>query len=309
MAYAVVCGTVAMGGWVIAHECGHGAFSKSKRLSNVVGFVLHSLLLVPYFSWQRSHAVHHAKTNHVTEGETHVPKKSDTERGRRALRLRSKLGAKAFGVVTIASRLGIGWPLYLVSGITGSPVRGATNHFWPWAPFSSSLFPKRLASKVFWSSIGVVTTLVLLVLWAFAAGSLAPVLAFYVGPYLVVNAWLVTYTWLQHTNEDVPHYDTDEWSFVKGAFCSVDRPYGRVINFLHHNIGSTHVVHHLNSSIPHYHADTATKAVREAFPALYRFDSTPVIVALWRAGASCVAVTKSNDGWSYVSSDVSEARP
>ena len=29
---------------------------------------------VPYFSWQRSHAVHHAKTNHMTEGETHVPR-------------------------------------------------------------------------------------------------------------------------------------------------------------------------------------------------------------------------------------------
>ena len=28
---------------------------------------------MPYFSWQRSHAVHHSRTNHVEEGETHVP--------------------------------------------------------------------------------------------------------------------------------------------------------------------------------------------------------------------------------------------
>ena len=35
--------------------------------------MLHSILLVPYFSWQRSHAVHHANTNHITKGETHVP--------------------------------------------------------------------------------------------------------------------------------------------------------------------------------------------------------------------------------------------
>ncbi len=62
-----------MGFWVIAHECGHGAFSKNKVLETTIGYLLHSLLLVPYFSWQRSHAVHHRFTNNVTNGETHVP--------------------------------------------------------------------------------------------------------------------------------------------------------------------------------------------------------------------------------------------
>ena len=72
-AYACAQGTVATGMWVVAHECGHGAFSDSKVLQDAVGYVLHSLLLVPYFSWQRSHAVHHSRTNHLTEGETHCP--------------------------------------------------------------------------------------------------------------------------------------------------------------------------------------------------------------------------------------------
>lgn len=31
-----------MGVWVIAHECGHQAFSESKQLNNAVGWVLHS---------------------------------------------------------------------------------------------------------------------------------------------------------------------------------------------------------------------------------------------------------------------------
>ncbi|CAM9720187.1 unnamed protein product, partial [Phaeothamnion confervicola] len=68
VAYAAVTGTVATGCWVVAHECGHGAFSDNKTLQDAVGYVLHSALLVPYFSWQRSHGVHHARTNHMTEG-------------------------------------------------------------------------------------------------------------------------------------------------------------------------------------------------------------------------------------------------
>merc|ERR1711871_754331 len=51
-AYSAVTGTVAMGLWVLAHECGHGAFSKNKTIQDTVGYVLHSLFLVPYYSWQ-----------------------------------------------------------------------------------------------------------------------------------------------------------------------------------------------------------------------------------------------------------------
>lgn len=44
-------GAVCTGIWVIAHECGHQAFSKYKLVNDGVGLVLHSCLLVPYFSW------------------------------------------------------------------------------------------------------------------------------------------------------------------------------------------------------------------------------------------------------------------
>ena len=47
--YSLLSGTTAMGFWVIAHECGHGAFSKNKTLETITGYLLHSLLLVPYF--------------------------------------------------------------------------------------------------------------------------------------------------------------------------------------------------------------------------------------------------------------------
>ena len=52
LAWAAVTGTVWTGMWVVAHECGHGAFSDNRKLQDAVGYVLHSVLLVPYFSWQ-----------------------------------------------------------------------------------------------------------------------------------------------------------------------------------------------------------------------------------------------------------------
>jgi fatty acid desaturase len=299
IAYAIVCGTFAIGAWVIAHECGHGAFSTDQRVCDTVGFVLHSALLVPYFSWQRSHGIHHAKTNHVIEGETHVPPRLEHPSGAESPPDRGNVVEPVRTSFIVFGRLLFGWPMYLLFGTTGGPERGTTSHFWPFRPFSRALFPSRLNRKVLASSAGVATTIGLLIWWTAAAGTpWAPIL-FYVGPYLVCNAWLVGYTWLQHTNHDIPHYDETEWSFVRGAFCSVDRPYGVVFDTLHHRIGSTHVAHHICASIPHYRAAEATAAIEQAYPDLYRYDPTGVPLALWRAGADCVAVQQSTDGWRF----------
>ena len=300
LVYGYVMGTIATGVWVVAHECGHRAFSTGTRAQDVVGFVLHTALLVPYFSWQRSHAIHHGKTNHLIEGETHVPKRNDHPRGVRALAARRRIGVRTHGAFTIASRLTVGWPAYLVAGLTGGAERGVTNHFWPRRPFSGALFPDRWKRKVHWSSIGVVIMILALGSAAYLTGEYVRLAAVYLLPYLFVNGWLVTYTWLQHTNEDVPHYADGDWSFVRGAFCSVDRPYGPIANFLHHGIGTTHVAHHLDAKIPHYHAAEATKAIATAFPALYRFDSTPIRKAMWRIAKNCHVVAPTQDGWQFV---------
>jgi fatty acid desaturase len=300
VAYALLNGTIATGAWVVAHECGHGAFSDNRALQDAVGYVLHSALLVPYFSWQRSHAVHHARTNHVSEGETHCPYTVDSASGKASLAARGLLGETPFAAVQLFTHLAVGWPAYLLWGATGGSSRGVTNHFWPTAPFSDKLWPGAWKAKVLKSDVGVLAVLAGLVAWAQAAGSALPVLALYVGPYLVTNAWLVLYTWLQHTDVDVPHYEGADWSFVKGAFLTIDRPYGPIFDFLHHRIGSTHVAHHVESSIPHYHALEATRALQKAFPQLYLYDDTPVWKALLRVAAKCVAVVKRGDKYIFV---------
>ncbi|CAM9515488.1 unnamed protein product [Discosporangium mesarthrocarpum] len=313
IAYAAVCGTVATGSWVVAHECGHGAFSDNRLLQDTVGYVLHSLLLVPYFSWQRSHAIHHANTNHMTDGETHVPEMADEARGlqdmRRGIRkfFGKPLGTAIFGVMQTFNHLVAGWPAYLMFGVTGGPSRGMTSHFFPHPPFStgvqgSDLFPGAWKKKVWMSDVGVVAMVAGLATWAAKSGAWQ-VAALYGGPYLVVNAWLVLITWLQHTDVDVPHFDAPNWSFIKGALHTVDRPYGRVLDALHHRIGSTHVAHHVDCTIPHYHALEATNAIKSAFPDVYLYDPTPLPQATWRIASCCAGVEKRGDMHVFVNSD------
>ena len=301
--YAVVTGTVAGGCWVIAHECGHHAFHPNRRVEAAVGFVLHSLLLVPYFTWQHSHAVHHAHCNHLEGGETHVPLRAESAAGRRVMAWRRRLGPTLFGGLTVVFYLLLGWPLYLFLGLAGGTDHGwPTSHFWSGEPFRNGkrpLFPRSMRGRMVLSNLGLVAMLLLLGLAAVHA-SAPRVLCVYGLPYLVINAWLVAYTWLQHTDTDIPHFSTDEWSWAKGALQTVDRPYGPLLNLLHHGIGSTHVCHHINSRIPHYNAWKATALLRQRFPDLVRVDSTPIHLALWRVASRCTVVHRHPQSGGYL---------
>lgn len=313
-AYAAVTGTVAMGLWVLAHECGHGAFSKDKKLQDAVGYFIHSLMLVPYYSWQRSHAVHHQYTNHMELGETHVPEPMTEDEAGSSYELRAKIldkfgedmGMKVWGGLQMFLHLGIGWPAYLLIGATGGSARGMTNHYLP-DPLTTpdmpnkELFPGNWKAKVAQSDIGIAAVVGSLTAWALCNG-LPQVMALYGGPLIVINAWLVLYTWLQHTDVDVPHFGMDDHSYVRGALHTIDRPYDKLdpfgfIDFLHHKIGTTHVAHHFDSSMPHYKAEEATEAIKEAFPELYLYEPTPIPQALWRVCKGCASVEKRGDRW------------
>ncbi len=132
------------------------------------------------------------------------------------------------------------------------------------------------------STIGCLTTIGLLLYYNLVRE--------YVGPYLVVNAWLVLITWLQHTHPNIPHYGADEFTFLKGALSTVDRPYPWLIDHLHHHIGTTHALHHINYSIPHYRAQEYTREIKKVLGAEYNFDNTPIWKAALIASKKCVYV-------------------
>ncbi|CAN1846346.1 Omega-3 fatty acid desaturase, endoplasmic reticulum [Linum perenne] len=71
--YWVAQGTMFWAVFVLGHDCGHGSFSDSWLLNNVVGHLLHSAILVPYHGWRISHKTHHQNHGNVEKDESWVP--------------------------------------------------------------------------------------------------------------------------------------------------------------------------------------------------------------------------------------------
>ncbi|VFQ59288.1 unnamed protein product [Cuscuta campestris] len=283
--YWICQGCVLTGVWVIAHECGHHAFSDYQWLDDTVGVILHSALLVPYFSWKYSHRRHHSNTGSLDRDEVFVPKQKS------ALGPLTKILNNPPGrAFTLLFQLTFGWPLYLMFNVSGRPYPRFACHYDPYGP----IYSDRERLQIFVSDIGIFIVTYILYTLAATKG-LAWVICVYGCPLVVVNGFLVLITYLQHTHPALPHYDSTEWDWLRGALSTVDRDYG-ILNKVFHNITDTHVAHHLFSTMPHYHAMEATKAIKPILGEYYRFDDTPVFAAMFREAKECIYVETDGGG-------------
>ena len=119
--------------------------------------------------------------------------------------------------------------------------------------------------------------------------SFSEVFRYYIGPYLVVKFWLLSITWLHHTHPTIPHYGDTEWTWLKGAKSTMDRSYG-IYDILHHDLGSTHVCHHIFSKIPHYHAKEATIALKMCLGDEYNFTNEWWLEGIFNVSRNCMFV-------------------
>ncbi|KAI7863541.1 delta-12 fatty acid desaturase [Spinellus fusiger] len=289
---------VSMGLWVIGHECGHQAFSPSKAINDGTGKIIHSLLLVPYFSWKFTHSKHHKRTGHLTEDMVFVPKtrsriglpprNEDTQLEEYHSIFEETPIASFFGVF---SMLTFGWLMHLMIDASGPPRKESwVSHFNP----SCSLFDEHQFWEVMESTAYLSIMVAVLVYAGQVFGSIV-VIKYYVIPYLFVNGWFVMITYLQHTSPQLPHYSDKVWNFQRGAALTIDRSYGFLLNHFHHHISDTHVAHHFFSNMPHYHAQEATHHIKKALGKHYCYDSTPIPQALYNTWRSCKFVEDEGD--------------
>lgn len=198
-AYSFAQGIVFTGIWILAHECGHGAFSKSKRLNNIMGLIMHSFLLVPFHSWKISHSAHHKSTGNIEKDTAFVPHTRESW-------VKKRFGPKAepenieFSHLTEDAPLVtlwhcfvhqfFGWPGYLFANLTGQTYDNGfpqISHFY--FGKDSCLYKPDQLPLIVLSDIGIAAMIGLLFLGGQLIGSWNMVL-YYVLPYLWVNNWI-----------------------------------------------------------------------------------------------------------------------
>ena len=286
--YGFCQGIVWTGLWVIAHDCGHSGFSNYGVLNDLVGFVLHSSLLAPYFSWKSTHRRHHIYANHIEKDLNYVPPRRNdyAEKIGHAAEVLDEVGQDAPIVLflRIILQQTIGWNWYILSNITCPPSavikQGMSawrhSHFDPWG----ALFRGSEISAIILSDLGCLATITALYHLYQVFGSFETLFWVYIVPWTWVNHWIgmafliphpsvestdysisVMITYLHHTHPSVPKYTAESWTFLRGATATIDRDFGIIGTHFMHHISSDHVTHHLFSRIPHYYSPIASKAI------------------------------------------------
>lgn len=194
-AYGFVQGLIFTGVWILAHECGHQALFESGLMNDTFGFLLHSFLLVPYFSWKHSHARHHRYHNNMDKDTAWVPPRKDDFRPFEWMQqiLHTGEDTPVMSLFFLVFHQLIGWPVYLLVNATagkGSLASKETSwstrsHFDPHA----GLFTDAQRRSILLSDLGLLIMFTALWQWS-QATSIGQVMLTFGVPYLWVNHWI-----------------------------------------------------------------------------------------------------------------------
>ncbi|KAL5115831.1 hypothetical protein ACEQ8H_006326 [Pleosporales sp. CAS-2024a] len=298
--YSFVTGLFFTGLWILAHECGHDSFSPYLNVNATMGWFLHSMLLVPFFSWKFSHARHHRYHNHMEKDTVFVPTKLpavDAPKPETSLLTKlmdhSAADAPVLSIISLAIHQLFGWPAYIlinagagVNSMVRSNRKETPKYKQSHLDFTSDVFTASEQPFVLLSNVGILITFAVLYQVSKSLGVMNTFLLYGL-PYLWMNHWIVAITYLHHTHQEAAHYDADQWTFVKGALSTVDREFGFIGRHIFHGIIEYHVVHHMFPRIPFYHCEEATWAIAPMLGDRYIEQRTNFFADLWEAFTTC----------------------
>jgi acyl-lipid omega-6 desaturase (Delta-12 desaturase) len=215
--------------FIIFHDCGHGSFFNSKRLSETVGTVFAILAFTPYHPWHHAHLEHHRTVGNLDKRGTGDVWTLTVEEYL-ALPKRKQLAYRVFHNPFIMFGMGAGMLLL---------VRNR---------FTRKSFSRKERFSVYFTNAAIAllaAALCLTIGWKAYILIQIPVLYFSA----VMGVYLF---YLQHHFDGTQWYTDEEWDFKTVALNgSSYYQLPKVLQWFSGNIGFHHI-HHLCSKIPNY---------------------------------------------------------
>ena len=218
--------------FIFQHDCGHGAFFKSRRANTVVGSIIGVVMLIPYSYWRRTHAIHHATSgnlDHRTFGDIDTLTVREYLSLSRSKRLQYRLYRHPFVM------LGFG-PFYQFVIKHRFPADAPRSWKREWMSVWTTNLAIAAVVTAMWLTVGIDRFLQVQLPLTMISGSVG-VFLFYV----------------QHQYEDTYWRYRESWDYyAAGLEGSSYFNLPRILHWFTGNIGYHHI-HHVSSRIPNYH--------------------------------------------------------
>jgi acyl-lipid omega-6 desaturase (Delta-12 desaturase) len=256
-----------LGGWglhCIGHDCGHGSFSRNRRLNFTIGHFALLPLMYPFHGWRHEHNFHHAHTNNLELDPDWRPVSEDLYRRM----------PRRYRFVYFSTRT---WAIW-----------AGTINYWLKSGLRPSYFPKREMQRDVRRSIWFVA-----VVGGGYLGALTyftgwqGLLLYFVAPWFAIHAWFSITTLMQHSAEDIPYVPESHWTRnASRLLVTTDFVYPRWLLFCTHYI-SLHTAHHVAPAVPHYNLQKAQAVLRERYPDMIRVEKAS-IGRVWNIVRKCL---------------------
>jgi omega-6 fatty acid desaturase (delta-12 desaturase) len=217
--------------FAIQHDCGHGAFFRSRAANDWVGRVIGVFTLTPYDVWRTNHAVHHADSGNLDRRGVGDIDTLTVEEFARAPRWR-RLAYRLYRNPLVLFLIGPWFVFLLQQRLPVGMIRQG------WRPWLSTMATNAALAALVALLIGLMGVSAFLIVCL-------PIVALATS----VGVWLF---YIQHQFEDAYWADAESWTHQDAALLGssyYDLP--GILRWFTANIG-VHHVHHLYSRIPYY---------------------------------------------------------
>ena len=216
--------------FIIFHDCGHGAFFRSKKANDIVGMITGVITFTPYDKWRREHAMHHATSGDLDRRGVGGDVWTMTVEEYRAAPRRTRWAYRIYRNPLVMLLLGPSF-LFLVRN-----------------RFTSRSARRREQLNVYVTNLAVAAAVTVLIVTL----GVKEYLMIQVPIMLLAGAVAVWMFYVQHQFEDVYWERRERWEYVPAAVLgSSFYKLPRVLHWYTGNIGYHHV-HHLSPRIPNY---------------------------------------------------------